>query len=318
MRRGTGGGILKVMGSVGGSLVSDEELEEIIEKARIDRITRLYLGSSKITKLPESIGNLLNLTHLNLRDNQLVDLPRGICNLLNLTYLNLSKNQFVKLPQDIESLRNLTELRLPENKIDNLPKFIGNLSKLTHLDVSNNQIKKLPISISNLSNLCFLDLSENHNRLLYLYSSKIMWSSYEVKPSKYYFDEVNDWKSEWLIHEENAHIRRELIQGIGYERIYHELKASELDTWGEYTLLSIDDMFEDSYPRDSPLDYEEIDDDDEVDDDEIPEPMVLLKMTCPSTGHIHILRVPPEMTSAETAITWVNHGIHPEEFAVQT
>jgi leucine-rich repeat protein SHOC2 len=48
------------------------------------------------------------------------------------------------------------------------------------------------------------------------------------------------------------------------------------------------------------------------------EPMLLLKMTCPSTQHIHILRVPPEMTSAEAAITWVNHGIHPDEFAVQT
>jgi leucine-rich repeat protein SHOC2 len=46
--------------------------------------------------------------------------------------------------------------------------------------------------------------------------------------------------------------------------------------------------------------------------------MVLLKITCPSTHHIHILRVPPEMTSAEAAITWVNHGVHPDEFAVQT
>jgi leucine-rich repeat protein SHOC2 len=48
------------------------------------------------------------------------------------------------------------------------------------------------------------------------------------------------------------------------------------------------------------------------------EPMVLLKMTCPSTAHIHILRVPPEMTSAEKAITWVNHGIHPNSFDMQT
>jgi leucine-rich repeat protein SHOC2 len=48
------------------------------------------------------------------------------------------------------------------------------------------------------------------------------------------------------------------------------------------------------------------------------EPIVLLKMTCPSTQHIHILRVPPEMASAEAAITWINHGIHPDEFAVQT
>ena len=48
------------------------------------------------------------------------------------------------------------------------------------------------------------------------------------------------------------------------------------------------------------------------------EPMVLLKMTCPSTAHIHILRVPLEMMSAETAITWINHGIHPDRFDVQT
>jgi leucine-rich repeat protein SHOC2 len=46
--------------------------------------------------------------------------------------------------------------------------------------------------------------------------------------------------------------------------------------------------------------------------------MTLLKMNCPSTGHIHILRVPPEMTSGEAAITWVNHGIHPDRIAVAT
>nr|WP_264196540.1 hypothetical protein [Microseira wollei] len=41
-------------------------------------------------------------------------------------------------------------------------------------------------------------------------------------------------------------------------------------------------------------------------------------MTCPSTGHIHALRVPPDMTSAREAIRWVNWGIDPEEFSVQT
>jgi hypothetical protein len=45
------------------------------------------------------------------------------------------------------------------------------------------------------------------------------------------------------------------------------------------------------------------------------EPLVLLKMTCPSTNHTHILRVPPETTSAEEAITWINHGIHPDQIA---
>ena len=48
------------------------------------------------------------------------------------------------------------------------------------------------------------------------------------------------------------------------------------------------------------------------------ESMKLLKMTCPSTGHIHILRVPPNITSAEAAITWINHGIHPDDIAIAT
>jgi leucine-rich repeat protein SHOC2 len=93
--------------------------------------------------------------------------------------------------------------------------------------------------------------------------------------------------------EKNAEIRQVLIQQIGYDRICQELDAIDIDTWREYTLLKIG-----------------------ADIDE--ESMVLLKMTCPSTGHIHILRVPPEMTSAEAAITWVNHGIHPDQFIIQT
>jgi leucine-rich repeat protein SHOC2 len=45
---------------------------------------------------------------------------------------------------------------------------------------------------------------------------------------------------------------------------------------------------------------------------------MLLKMICPSTDRIHILRVPPEMISAEAAMTWTNHNIHPNNIAIQT
>lgn len=41
-------------------------------------------------------------------------------------------------------------------------------------------------------------------------------------------------------------------------------------------------------------------------------------MTCPSTSFIHALRVPPDINSAREAINWVNWGIDPEEFSVQT
>jgi hypothetical protein len=94
------------------------------------------------------------------------------------------------------------------------------------------------------------------------------------------------------LEEENAEVRRLLIQVIGYDRICTQLQATQLDSEQEYTLLRIDDA--------------------DV------EPIYLLKMTCPSTGFIHALRVPPIIRSAREAIRWVNWGIDPLEFAVQT
>lgn len=112
-------------------------------------------------------------------------------------------------------------------------------------------------------------------------------------PEKYGKLHPKEWQAKWLLEETNAELRRVLIQGIGYSRICQDLQAIELDCWQEYTLLKID----------SNIDIEAI---------------YLLKMTCPSTGFIHALRVPPDMNCARDAICWVNWGIDPEEFSVQT
>ena len=111
-------------------------------------------------------------------------------------------------------------------------------------------------------------------------------------PEKYGKVHPNKWQSQWLLAEKNVEIRRVLIQGIGYDRICQELSAKQIDSWQEYALLQI-------YKVDV-------------------EPICLLKMTCPSTGFIHALRVPPNLRSARKAIRWVNWDIDPEEFSVQT
>lgn len=108
-----------------------------------------------------------------------------------------------------------------------------------------------------------------------------------ILPEKYGKVHPREWQSQWLLSEENAELRRVLIQGIGYARIVEELQAIELDSWQEYTLLKIG----------SDVDVE---------------PIYLLKMTCPSTGYIHAMRVPPDMRSAREAISWVNWGVDPE------
>jgi internalin A len=111
-------------------------------------------------------------------------------------------------------------------------------------------------------------------------------------PEQYGQVPPNQWQSQWILAQENAELRRVLIQGIGYDRLCQELSAKQIDSWQEYALLQIDNA--------------------DV------EPICLLKMTCPSTGFIHALRVPPNLTSAKEAIGWVNWDIDPEEFSVQT
>lgn len=112
-------------------------------------------------------------------------------------------------------------------------------------------------------------------------------------PKKYGALPPTQWQAKWLLEEWNAELRRVLIQEIGYARICQELKAHQLDSWREYTLLRIDNQVE-------------------------VEPIYLLKMACPSTGFIHAMRVPPTIQSARQAIRWVNWGTDPEEFQQQT
>ncbi len=111
-------------------------------------------------------------------------------------------------------------------------------------------------------------------------------------PEKYGKVPVHNWQANWLLSETNAELRRVLIQAIGYEKICQELQANKIDTWKKYTLLEINN-----------IDIETI---------------YLLKMICPSTGFIHVIRVPPDMKTAREAIHWINWGIDPEDFAKET
>lgn len=124
--------------------------------------------------------------------------------------------------------------------------------------------------------------------VVYAYHGVVLPERYGAVPSA-------QWQAQWLIDELNAEIRRILIQGIGYAKLCQAFNSVVIDTWGEYTLLKIEhDIFYDS------------------------EPVHLLQMICPSTGHLHVRRVPPDLTSARDAICWINGGIDPDEFSHQT
>jgi hypothetical protein len=91
---------------------------------------------------------------------------------------------------------------------------------------------------------------------------------------------------------ENVELRRVLIERLGYERFVEQvgglIRDRDLDAGGDRQLVYIP-----------------------FDDDE---PLMVLKVTCPSTGHIHILRVPPHMQTCHQAAAWIAGFDNPDEY----
>src|SRR5690606_18178168 len=126
-----------------------------------NRVVKLSFGFLNLTTIPETIGNLTNLTELNLRHNQLTTLPETIGNLTNLMILTMDNNQLTTMPEAIGNLTNLTELILVNNQLTTLPATIGNLTNLIILNLDTNQLSTIPETIGNLTNLTTLFLSQN-------------------------------------------------------------------------------------------------------------------------------------------------------------
>ena len=267
------------------------------EIGQLHSLTELYLSCNRLASLPAEIGQLHPLTYLDLNHNQLANLPPEIGQLHSLTKLYLSFNQLASLPPEIGQLHSLTELSLEGNQLASLPAEIGQLHSLTYLDLSFNQLASLPAEIGQLHSLTYLNLSDNSLQDLSLLANhpnpELTVYCFDVELPRRYWTHLSQWQAEWLLTEPNAEVRRVLIQQIGCDRICHELATQTIDTWREYTLLKID----------ADVDVE---------------PIHLLKMTCPSTNHLHVLRVPPTLTSARKAIRWVNWDVDPEAFAVET
>jgi len=86
----------------------DEYMLTTTEK---DHIVKISAFNTKMTSLPENIGNLTSLKVLDLVRNQLTSLPESIGDLTSLRVLDLSRNKLISLPESIGNLVSLKELR---------------------------------------------------------------------------------------------------------------------------------------------------------------------------------------------------------------
>ena len=123
-------------------------------------VTRLYLEANGLKRtIPESIGNLVNLTNLNMGsnfDSITGPIPESIGNLVNLTYVDLCACGLTgTIPESIGNLVNLETLYLHINDLTGpIPESIGNLTHLKSLQLCENDLSgTIPDSIMNLSEL---------------------------------------------------------------------------------------------------------------------------------------------------------------------
>lgn len=95
-----------------------------------------------------------------------------------------------------------------------------------------------------------------------------------------------------ILNTDNVELRRVLIERLGYETFLQHVggvvRDQDRDAGGERQLICV--AFEDD------------------------EPLMILKVTCPSTGHLHVLRVPPSMRSCRQAAAWIAGFDNPDDY----
>ena len=124
-------------------------------------VTDMHFGRCELSKVPEYVPLLQNLTELILRENSLTTLPVEMKNLKQtLLSLDISLNNFSgKIPEVVFELVCLRCLRAEFLNLEEISENIGNLDQLRILSLRSNCIIRLPKNITKLTLLQTLDLS---------------------------------------------------------------------------------------------------------------------------------------------------------------
>lgn len=136
--------------------------------ARLTKLDSLILDGNRITKLPDEIAALQELTFFRMQYNMgNMALSDGICSLGALKKLEISYSGLTAIPTNIGNLKNLEVLNFSNNEFDytaqvSIPASIDKLTKLTELHINNSRLSgAIPTNIGNLTELTILNLNNN-------------------------------------------------------------------------------------------------------------------------------------------------------------
>jgi hypothetical protein len=119
-----------------------------------------------------------------------------------------------------------------------------------------------------------------------------VWHGVRI-PTRYYESDVTVKE---ILSEQNAEVRRALIERYGQDRFMLDCGAKVLDCQPQYGCAETNDLLAIELPND-PDRW-----------------MKAIKIHCPSTGAMYMIRVPPTTRTIQEGLAWSYGFEHPEDY----
>eukprot|EP00916_Digyalum_oweni_P012796 GHVL01021117.1.p1 GENE.GHVL01021117.1~~GHVL01021117.1.p1 ORF type:complete len:450 (+),score=82.51 GHVL01021117.1:42-1391(+) len=125
------------------------DIDLLIRRIKRSKECRLDLSSKGLTKIPNQIFSLSELTIIDLSNNKIDKIDDEIVSLKKLQILNLERNSIERIPDSILSMTNLKELNLSGNPLEGrFQKILTNTDPNCLSDVLNSTIPRNTVSDS--------------------------------------------------------------------------------------------------------------------------------------------------------------------------